>query len=55
MQDTPDHVKKIQLEIWMAKSPAERLLQAIKDNEDLFTFWDHAKKELAKQSAGAAP
>ena len=50
MQDTPDHIKKIQLQIWLAKSPAERLRQAIQDNEALFTFWEHAKSELAAEN-----
>jgi hypothetical protein len=48
MKDTPDHIKKMQLQIWLAKSPAERLLQAIRDNEALFVFWEQAKLELAK-------
>ena len=48
MQDTPDHIKKIQLQIWLAKSPAERLRQAIQDNEALFTFWEQARSELAE-------
>ena len=47
MSDTPEHVKKIQLEIWLAKSPAERLYQAIQDNEALFTFWKQARLELS--------
>ena len=46
MQDTPEHVKKIQLQIWLSKTPEERLLQAIKDNEAMFAFWKQAKAEL---------
>ncbi len=46
MQDTPKHIKKIQLQIWLSKSPAERLRQAIQDNEAQFTFWKQAKSEL---------
>ncbi len=45
MTDTPDHIKKIQLEIWLSKSPAERIKQFLDDNEMLYRFWDNAKKE----------
>jgi len=38
MTDTPDHIKKLQLQIWLAKTPEERLVQAIKDKEDMFNF-----------------
>ncbi len=48
MQDTPDHVKKIQLQIWLAKTPAERLLQAIQDNEAMYSFWELAKAQLSQ-------
>ena len=50
MEDTPDHVKKMQSQIWLAKSPAERLHQAITDNEALFAFWKHAKQESGVES-----
>ncbi len=46
MTDTPDHIKKLQLQIWLAKTPEERLFQAIKDNEDLFNFWKAARSQL---------
>lgn len=36
MTDTPDHIKKKQLEIWLAKSPAERLRQFLIDNEAFY-------------------
>lgn len=39
MTDTPEHIKKLQLDIWLSKSPMERLLQFLKDNEALFLFW----------------
>ena len=51
MEDTPQHIKKIQLEIRLAKSPAERLLQAIQDNEALFAFWEQARLELVQAGA----
>jgi hypothetical protein len=46
MEDTSKHIKKMQLQIWLAKMPAERLRQAIVDNEALFIFWKEAKSEL---------
>ena len=49
MQDTPDHVKKIQLQIWLSKTPEERLRQAIEDNEALYTWWAEGRKQLAAQ------
>ncbi len=45
MTDTPDHIKKIQLEIWLSKTPAARIKQFLDDNEMLYRFWDNAKKE----------
>lgn len=46
MEDTPKYIKKIQLQIWLSKPPAERLRQAIQDNEALYTFWKQAQAEL---------
>jgi hypothetical protein len=48
MKDTPDHIKKMQLQIWLAKSPGERLRQAIEDNDALFAFWADAKLQFAQ-------
>lgn len=44
MNDTPQHIKELQLKIWLSKSPAERLKQFMEDNAALFQFWNHAKK-----------
>ena len=49
MDDTPDHVKKLQLQIWLSKSPEERLRRAIEDNEALYAFWEEGKKQLDEQ------
>jgi hypothetical protein len=40
MTDTPDHIKQIQLQIWLSKPPMERLKQMMEDNEALFRFWN---------------
>lgn len=39
MNDTPDHIKKLQLDIWLSKSPMERLKQMMEDNAALYQFW----------------
>ncbi|HEY2726639.1 MAG TPA: hypothetical protein VGI61_05670 [Parafilimonas sp.] len=39
MTDTPEHIRQLQLNIWLSKSPMERLLQFLQDNEALFLFW----------------
>lgn len=39
MTDTPKEIKDLQLKIWLAKSPAERLRQMLVDNEALYKFW----------------
>jgi hypothetical protein len=44
MNDTPQHIKELQLKIWLSKSPAERLKQFMEDNTSLFQFWKAAKK-----------
>ena len=44
MTDTPSHIKKLQLKIWLSKSPAERLKQMMEDNTALNQFWTSAKK-----------
>ena len=47
MDDTPEHVKKIQLEIWLAKPPEERIRLTLQMNDELFTLWDEVKKNMA--------
>jgi len=43
MTDTPPHIKKLQLQIWLSKPPMERLKQFLLDNEALYLFWNNAK------------
>ena len=43
MTDTPEHIKAIQLKIWLSKSPAERLKQMMINNEELLRFWKACK------------
>jgi len=50
MIDTTENIKKIQLEIWLKKTPEQRLHQTLVDNEALFLFWKKAKHNLEKIS-----
>ena len=43
MTDTPEDIKQLQLQIWLAKSPMEKLRQMMQDNDALFAFWNNAK------------
>jgi len=45
MTDTPQHIKDLQLKIWLSKSPAERLKRFLEDNDALFRFWKKAQEE----------
>jgi hypothetical protein len=49
MTDTPEHIKKIQLQIWLSKPPMERLRQFLEDNEALYLQWRAA--ELKRKAA----
>lgn len=43
MTDTPEHIKELQLKIWLSKSPMERLKQTLEDNGQLLQFWSSAR------------
>jgi hypothetical protein len=42
MTDTPQHIKELQLKIWLSKSPMERLKQTLETNGQLLQFWSSA-------------
>ena len=44
MKDTPDHIKELQLKHWLSKSPEERLLQFIRENEAWWKALKDAKE-----------
>ncbi|MBS1610089.1 MAG: hypothetical protein JSS98_09380 [Bacteroidetes bacterium] len=46
MTDTPQHVKDIQLKLWLAKPPGERLMQSIRDIETMRKFLREVKTNL---------
>ncbi len=45
MTDTPEHIKALQLKIWLSKPPMERLRQMMEDNEALMKFWSDTRKK----------
>lgn len=45
MTDSPQHIKELQLAIWLKKTPGERLNQLLIDNEAIFMFWKNAKQK----------
>ena len=51
MTDTPEHIQKLQLKIWMDKTPGERLYQALKNNGELFLMFKAMRASMEKQEA----
>ena len=49
MKDTPDHIKELQLKMWLSRPPGERLKQFLLDNEAFFKFLEQAKEKLKKK------
>ncbi len=50
MENSPEHIQQLQLKIWLAKSPGERLKQFLIDDEQFFKFIHQAKKSLEKKN-----
>lgn len=48
MSDTPEHIKQLQLQIWLSKPPGERLHQFLVDNDALYGFWKIMKEQMVK-------
>ncbi len=48
MTDTPQHIQDLQLKLWLQKSPGERLLQGLKNNETIFLLFKSAREEMLK-------
>ncbi len=48
MTDTPQHIQDLQLKFWLEKSPGERLLQALKNNEQVFLLFKNAREEMLR-------
>ena len=43
MTDTPNHIKELQLKIWLSKPPEERLRLTLEGNGQLLHFWASAQ------------
>ena len=43
MTDTPQHIKELQLKLWLSKCPGERLRLTLESNGQLLHFWSSAK------------
>jgi hypothetical protein len=50
MTDTPQHIKELQLKLWLSKSPMERLKQTLESNGQLLQFWSSAHVVDRKRS-----
>jgi hypothetical protein len=50
MTDTPQHIKELQLKIWLSKSPEERLRLTLEGNGQLLHFWSSAQVVDRNQS-----
>jgi len=46
MTDTPQHIYDLQMKIWLSKTPGERLMQFLKDNDDMRKALKNAKEKL---------
>jgi hypothetical protein len=44
--DTPEHIKDLQLKLWLSKPPEERLLQFIRENDAWLRALNEAKEIL---------
>jgi len=49
MTDTPKHIQKIQLKLWLEKTPGERLLQFLTDNDVLYKAIQATKEKIKQQ------
>lgn len=49
MNDTPQHIKELQLKIWLTKSPGERLYQFLVDNDAIYQGILSLKKNSEKK------
>jgi len=46
LNDTPEHIKELQLKLWLSKPPEERHLQFIREND----AWWQALKEAKENN-----
>lgn len=46
MKDTPKHIYKLQLKLWLSKLPGERLYQFLIDNDAMLNALRETKKNM---------
>lgn len=46
MTDTPEHIQKLQLKLWLSKTPGERLYQFLVDNDAMLNGLRQAKQKM---------
>ena len=46
MTDTTQHIKDLQLQLWLSKTPGERLYQMLVDNDAMYKFWNNVKPSV---------
>ena len=51
MTDTPKYILEIQLKLWLEKTPGERLLQFLTDNDALYKAIQATKETIKHQVA----
>jgi hypothetical protein len=49
MNDTPAHIRDMQLKLWLAKTPEERLLQFITENDAWWKAIREAKEKMKQE------
>ena len=55
MTDTPEYIKELQLKLWLSKSPEERLLQFVRENDAWWEALKEAKKNLQSNPGKSKP
>jgi hypothetical protein len=50
MTDTPQHIKDLQLKLWLSKTPGERLYQFLIDNDKMYQGLLALKKAKADKA-----
>ncbi len=55
MTDTSEHIKKLQLQIWLSKPPGERLRQFLVNNGELYSFWKSMKAQMEENKTIPKP
>jgi hypothetical protein len=55
MTDTPQHIKDLQLKMWLSKTPEERLLLALKTNEEMYLFGLQAREAMKRIESERQP